>query len=200
MKFSLKKLLTSPIAPDKEGKENFFIDIIKFIILAAIFVIPFRMYVAEPYIVSGASMFPTFDTGHYLIIDKFTHRIGGLERGDVVVFKYPNDPSKFFIKRIIGLPGETLKIEKKIVSVKKVGATEFTELDEPYTNNKLQSDMEMALDADMYFVMGDNRGNSSDSRIWGPLRKDLIKGEPLLRLYPLDVLATEPGDYDRDTN
>ena len=200
MKFSLKKLLTSPIAPDKEGKENFFIDIIKFIILAAIFVIPFRIYVAEPYIVQGASMFPTFDTGHYLIIDKFTHRIGGLERGDVIVFKYPNDPSKFFIKRIIALPGETIKIENKIVSVKKVGATEFTELDEPYTNNKLQSNMEMTLEADMFFVMGDNRGNSSDSRIWGPLNKDNIKGEPLLRLYPFDALAAEPGDFDRETN
>ncbi len=196
MKFSLPKFLTKPLLPNKEGKENFFIDIIKFIFLAAIIVIPFRGYVAEPYIVQGASMFPTFDTGHYLIIDKLTHRFGGLERGDVVVFKYPNDPSKFFIKRIIGLPGETVKIEGQVVYIKSVGSDSFLELPEPYTNNKLQSNVEVTLTGESYFVMGDNRGNSSDSRFWGPLDQKYIKGEPLIRLYPLNSINIEPGNHN----
>lgn len=176
-----------------EKQENFFVEILKFALLAALVVIPFRVFVAEPYIVQGASMSPTFETGHYLIIDKFSHKISGAERGDVVVFKYPNDPNKFFIKRIIGLPGETVSIQDREVSVRVTDGGEFQVLDEPYIKNNTQNNVTTDLGSGEYFVMGDNRGNSSDSRSWGPLDEELIKGTALIQLYPFDHIRLHPG-------
>ena len=177
-----------------EKNENFFVELIKFALLAAIIVIPFRMFVAEPYIVSGASMSPTFETGHYLIIDKLSHKINTVDRGTVVVFKYPNDPSKFYIKRVIATPGETIRIQNRKVFIQQNGSTEFVQLDEPYIKNNNQRDTEITVPAGNYYVMGDNRGNSSDSRAWGTLDAALIKGEPLLQLYPVNEIAIKPGE------
>ena len=174
-------------------EENFFVEIIKFALLAAVIVIPFRMFVAEPYIVQGASMSPTFETGHYLIINKFSHRFTELDRGAVVVFRYPNDTSRFFVKRVIGLPGETVRIRDRSVFVQPVGETEFTKLEEDYLKNTIQNNLERDLAEDEYFVAGDNRGNSHDSRAWGPLNESFIKGEALFRLYPVSQISITPG-------
>ncbi len=182
----------------EQHKDNFLVELIKFAVIAIIVIVPFRMFVAEPYIVSGASMSPTFETGHYLIIDKFSHFIDTPDRGEVLVFEYPNDPSTFYIKRVIGLPGETVRIQNRSVYVKAVGSEEFVEIDEPYIKNNNQRDIETVIPENNYFVMGDNRGNSSDSRSWGVLDEKFIKGTPLVRLYPFNNISVMPGSDQPD--
>lgn len=174
-------------------QENFFIEIIKFAFIAALIVIPFRVFIAEPYIVQGASMSPTYETGHYLIIDKLSHKVDQLDRGTVIVFEYPNDPSRFFVKRVIGLPGETVRVQDGTVSIKTTGGSEFQQLDEIYIAGRTQGSSDQVLTNSQYFVMGDNRSNSSDSRFWGPLEQNLIKGRSLVRLYPFNKIALLPG-------
>jgi len=141
------------------------LEFLKFILITAIIVVPVRLWVAQPFLVSGASMEPTFQNGNYLIVDEISYHLRAPKKNEVVIFRYPKDPSKFFIKRIIGLPGE---------SVTENGKTTF-------------------LDNDEYFVMGDNRDASSDSRIWGPVKEDLIIGRAFIRLWPLNEIEINPG-------
>ena len=170
-------------------------DIIEIVLLIVLVVIPFRLFVAEPYLVKGVSMSPTYETGHYLIINKFWHKVAGFERGDVAVFKSPVDESKFYIKRIIGLPGERVRIEDQVTIIKTVDGTDIT-LDEPYLKNTTLGNSDVLLKNDEYFVMGDNRANSYDSRAWGALPSELIKGEPVARLFPLSQLSLMPGTFE----
>jgi signal peptidase I len=137
-------------------------DLLTFIIITILIVVPIRYFIAQPFIVSGASMVPTFQDGDYLIVDELTYRFREPEAKEVIIFKYPKDPSKYFIKRVIGLPGETVNGTK--------------------------------LDVDQYYVEGDNRDASSDSRSWGPLPRKLIVGRPILRLLPIKQLDLLPGD------
>ena len=99
------------ISHAQEKRDNFFTELLKFALIALIIVVPVRLFVAQPFIVSGASMEPTFETGQYLIVDELTYHFEAPQRGDVIIFRYPKDPSQFFIKRIIGLPGETVTIK-----------------------------------------------------------------------------------------
>lgn len=141
-------------------------EIIKFGVIVLVIVMPIRLYIAQPFIVSGDSMIPTFNSGDYLIIDEFTYNfIREPEKGEVVVFRYPLDHSKFFIKRIIGLPGEELIID----------------------------DQKWKMGENEYFVVGDNVNFSLDSRVWGPLSKEDLTGRALLRLWPPTALAYMPG-------
>ncbi len=182
---------------NEEKKEHFFKDLIKFGILAFIVVLPIRFFVAQPFIVSGASMDPTFETGEYLIVDQLSYRIGEPERGQVVIFKYPKDPSKYFIKRIIGLPGESVEINGTTVTIKnKTYPNGFT-LDEPYISevNEKEDNIKVTLKDTDYFVMGDNRRQSSDSRVWGTLPRNLIIGTPLIRLFPFQKISVHPGTF-----
>ncbi len=120
-----------PMSDEKRG--DFFTELLKFAALALIIVIPVRLFIAQPFIVSGASMYPTFQNAQYLIVDELTYRFESPQRGDIIVFRYPKDPSQFFIKRIIGLPGETVMIKNEVVSVIKTdGKTEV--LSEPYVS------------------------------------------------------------------
>jgi signal peptidase I len=139
-------------------------------------------------------MIPTFVDRQYIIVDQISYRVREPERGDVVIFKFPNDPSKYFIKRMIGLPGETVEIkgkEVKIITQNK----ETLILDEPYVKNLGLSDISLTLTSDEYFVMGDNRASSYDSRFWGPLPKDMLVGRALVRLLPFTSIGLLPGDY-----
>lgn len=138
-------------------------------------------------------MVPTFENGEYLIIDELSYHFESPVRGEVVVFKYPKDPSKFFIKRVIGLPGETVSIDGNKISI--TSNNETTELDEPYIENESSGNLTVELGEDEYFVMGDNRPASSDSRSWGPVEEDLIKGRVLLRLLPVARASVKPGDF-----
>ena len=179
-----------------EKRENFFVEVLKFSIITIIIFLPFRMYIAKPFIVSGASMSPNFETGNYLIIDEISYKLGEPQRGEVIVFKYPNDPSRFFIKRIIGLPNETIKIKDNEVIIKNESYPEGMKLDEVYLKKPTEQNIERTLGNKEYFVMGDNRTNSSDSRFWGPLNKEFIVGRAFVRLLPINKIDLFPADFD----
>lgn len=149
----------------EEKKQNAVWEFIKFVFISVVIVVLFRTFVAQPFIVNGASMQPTFENGDYLIVDELTYRLREPKKGEVVVFRFPLEPSKFFIKRIIGIPGEKVDINGK----------------------------EVTLNNDEYFVMGDNRAKSFDSRRWGALKKDLLVGRAFLRLWPFNNIEIMPG-------
>lgn len=178
----------------EEHRENFFLELLKFALIAVIIVVPVRLFVAQPFIVSGASMEPTFDNRQYLIVDELSYRLGTPGRGDVVIFRPPQQPQgTFYIKRIIGLPGETLDITDSSVTVTKVDGTEVT-LDESYVANQGNGRTQhVTLDSDEFFVMGDNRPESSDSRYWGVLPRQNLVGRAFLRLWPIQHIDILPG-------
>lgn len=164
-----------------------------FILLAVLVVLPVRLFIAQPFLVDGESMYPTFENGDYLIIDQISYRLSEPERGDVIVFRYPNQPSTFYIKRIIGLPGETVRVEKGIVTITAADGTarSFTE---PYIiNDDTTYTRDTVLGEGEYYVMGDNRPKSSDSRIWGVLPEENIIGRAFVRLLPISNAGFFPG-------
>ncbi|MEX2052325.1 MAG: signal peptidase I, partial [Candidatus Paceibacterota bacterium] len=152
--------------------------------------------VAQPFVVSGSSMVPTFENGDYLIIDELSYRLGDPERYDVVVFRYPGDTKKFFIKRIIGLPNETIKINGNEVTVLNEEYPNGLKLDQSYVKNMGNNSLTLQLKDSEYFVMGDNRPASSDSRYWGPVHRKFLIGKPFLRLLPIGEVGISPGSYD----
>ncbi len=170
-------------------------DIITFAVIALLIVIPIRWFIAQPFIVRGASMEPTFQTGEYLIVDQLSYRFHQPERGDVIILKYPRDESVYFIKRIIGLPNETVEFQGTKVIIRRGVDTEPITLDQSY----VESDRNRpeygtyTLGADEYFVMGDNRNESSDSRVWGALPAKDIVGRALVRLFPPSMFDYLPG-------
>jgi signal peptidase I len=180
--------------PTKTKAQSFW-ELVRFAIIALIIVIPIRIFVAEPFIVSGSSMFPTFENGDYLIVDKISYELGTPQRDDVVVFRYPNDTTKFFIKRIIGLPGETIDINGNDVTITNGTHTTGLKLDQPFVKNPAENTMHVVLGSDEYFVMGDNRNASSDSRSWGPVKRNLLVGKAFLRLLPINKTDIWPGNY-----
>lgn len=178
----------------KKGVENVW-DLIKFAIIALLIVVPIRMFIAQPFVVSGESMFPTFQDGEYLIVDELSYILGSPERGDVIVFRYPNDTKRFFIKRIIGLPNEEIVIKNgKIEIINKTNPNGFT-LEEPYIDESFTTTYSYKTGEDEFFVLGDNRNRSSDSRVWGILPSKLITGRAFLRLLPFKNIAYLPGYY-----
>ena len=169
-------------------------EIIQFALIALIIVIPVRMFVAQPFIVSGASMENTFHTGEYLIVDQVSYRLHEPESGDVIVFRYPRNPSTFFIKRIIAVPGDTISIDGNIVTITNEKYPNGYILDEPYIADMSPNTfLTEELGEREYFVMGDNRDKSSDSRTWGILQRENIIGEAFLRLFPLNEVGVAPG-------
>lgn len=168
-------------------------ETLKLLLISLLIVIPFRLFIAQPFIVEGASMYPTFDNGDYLIVDELTYRFKSPERGDVSVFRYPLDPRKSFIKRIIGLPGEIVRVnDGKITIINNENPKGFT-FDEPYIKLKKPDEFSYTLGEGEYFVMGDNRAQSADSRLWGAVPEKNIIGRPIVRVLPPGLL---PGDYD----
>jgi len=179
-----------------EKKHDLLSELIRFALITLFIVLPIRIYIAQPFIVSGSSMDPTFKDGEYLIIDEISYRFENPERGDVIVFRYPQDTTKFFIKRIIGLPGETVDIKDSTVTIEDAeGTTTSFELDESYLSHPTWSVSRIKLTDEEYFVMGDNRPASSDSRIWGPLNEDLIIGRVFTRLLPVKRVGIFPGEH-----
>jgi len=173
---------------------NFWKELIKLVALSILIVVPFRFYVAQPFIVDGASMDPTFETGDYLIVDELSYHFQTPERGSVLIFKYPKDPKKSFIKRVIGLPGETVSINAGVVTIINSDNPEGFVLEEPYLKSHSKETMMIKLGLGEYFVLGDNRPSSADSRIWGPVPEDNIIGRPIIRFYPPGIF---PGDNSK---
>jgi signal peptidase I len=176
---------------EKEG-QSFLKETFRFALVALLVVIPIRVFIAQPFIVSGASMDPTFETGEYLIVDEISYRFDDPQRGDVIVFKFPSDTSKFFIKRIVGIPGEIVKIQNGEVTIVDKDSNEI-KIQEDYVVHKSFDNLITTLVDEEYFVMGDNRSDSLDSRSWGPLHEDFIKGKAFLRLVPLKKIGVLPG-------
>lgn len=176
---------------------------IRVIVIAFVIAIPIRFFIAEPFIVNGASMDPTFSTGQFLVVDRLTYRFEQPRRGDVIVFEYPNNPSVYYIKRVIGLPGERVRMVDGRIYIENASTSEKFMLEEPYVQKYHSSsdtlilpENRQPLGPNQYIVMGDNRAESSDSRVWGPLDSNFIVGRPLIRLTPLTAITLLPGQYN----
>lgn len=178
------------------GIVGFLWETAKIVIISLVIIIPIRYFIIQPFFVRGESMAPTFSDGEYLIIDEISYRLTDPQRGDVIVFRFPEDPSQFYIKRIIGLPGESIDIKNgKVLISNQDNPIEFS-LDESYIAVETLGDLNIKLDDNEYFVMGDNRGASSDSRRWGPLDENLIIGKVWLRAWPVSrAQAIETPSY-----
>ncbi|MBU4204881.1 signal peptidase I [Patescibacteria group bacterium] len=167
-------------------------ELAKIFLIALAIVVPIRYFLFQPFIVKGDSMVPNFHSGDYLIIDEISYRLNSPQRGDVVVFKYPKNPSHRFIKRIIGLPGETIEIKDgKIFIYTKNNQTQVLneEIYLPYAEDNTYGNLQIILGEKEYFVLGDNRAYSSDSRNWGPLPAENIIGKVFVRVFPLAALG-----------
>ena len=165
-------------------------EILKIVIIALAIVIPIRYFLFQPFFVRGQSMEPNFENGDYLIIDEISYRFSEPKRGEVVVFKYPNNPSQRYIKRIIGLPGETVEIKEGSVIIYR--QDEGQVLDESsylVSSVKTSGSLRLSLDEGEYFVLGDNRLLSFDSRRWGSLKRENIVGKVFVRAWPFTALA-----------
>ncbi len=180
----------------KDGRS--FFEFVRFLVIISAVVFAVRFYVATPFIVSGSSMDPTFAHGEYLIVDEISYRLAEPKRGDVIVFRFPQKRTQFFIKRIIGLPRETVEIQGGSLSVKNDAAPRGFVLDEPYLADGTAGSLSVTLGESEYFVLGDNRSASFDSRSWGTLPRDLIVGRAFARLFPLQNLALFPGHATLD--
>ncbi|MBP6884189.1 MAG: signal peptidase I [Candidatus Pacebacteria bacterium] len=185
----------APEVKIEKSKKQSTWELLRFGLIALIAVLGIRTFVVQPFIVSGSSMVPTFEDGQYLIIDEISYNLSKPQRDDVIVFKYPKDPSKFFIKRIIGLPNETVDIKNGEIIITNADNKEGFKLEEPYVKNITNGNTHFELKDGEYFVMGDNRPNSSDSRYWGALNENLVVGKVLLRLWPINKADLLPGNY-----
>jgi len=165
-------------------------DISKIVIIALLIVVPIRYFVFQPFFVRGQSMEPNFYQGDYLIIDELSYQFRAPQRGEVIVFKYPQDPSQRYIKRIIGLPGEIITIQGGKVFISQDGVNQPLE-EIGYLLQVVQTsgDMQTILNKEEYFVLGDNRSLSADSRRWGALPEENIIGRVFLRAWPFAALA-----------
>lgn len=160
----------------------------KTIIVSLVAVYLIRSFIVQPFYVRGASMEPNFEDGQYLIINEIGYRFEKPERGDVIVFRYPLDPSEYFIKRVIGLPGDMVEIDDGRVFVN------GNELEESYIPRGVftYGKTKISLSPTEYYVLGDNRPASSDSRRWGVLPARNIVGRVWLRGWPLAKVGVIP--------
>ncbi|MDD4271594.1 MAG: signal peptidase I [Patescibacteria group bacterium] len=185
--------------------KNFFsyvLELIKVVVISLAIIIPVRYYLIQPFYVKGASMEPNFYDKEYLIIDEISYRFHEPARGDIIVFRYPRNPEEYFIKRVIGLPGEKVQIKDGFVYVYNKENPLGVKLDEPYLNSGDKTyglnEETTALSDSEYYVLGDNRNASKDSRSFGPVDKKLITGRVLLRGWPfnrIDVFSAPQYSY-----
>lgn len=159
------------------------------IVISLAIVLPIRYFLIQPFYVKGASMEPNFHDNEYLIIDELSYRFRPPSRGETVVFRYPLDPKQFFIKRVIGLPGEIVKIANGQIVIFNSERPEGFSLEENYIEQGgTYGEKNVKLGLNEYFVLGDNRRASLDSRIFGGIQKELITGRVWLRGWPLNKL------------
>jgi len=188
--FSRKSSVESGEAPKVAlvSALSLLLELVQVLAISLAIIIPVRYFLVQPFYVKGASMEPSFWDHEYLIIDELSYRFKQPARGDIVVFRYPADPKQFFIKRIIGLPGETVEVaggQIKIYNDKHPNGKVLDEkmyLDQDYT----AMTRIVTLKSDEYFVLGDNRIASLDSRIFGPVKREYIVGRVWLRGWPLE--------------
>lgn len=171
-----------------ENFRSFVWETVKVVIISLAIIIPVRYFLIQPFYVQGASMEPNFFDNEYLIIDEISYRFIEIERGDIVVFHYPRDPKQFFIKRVIGLPGEQIIVKDsqlRIIDQAGVGLilNESTYIAADVTTI---GNIDVTLGINEYYVLGDNRTSSLDSRSFGPIREADVIGKVWLRGWPLN--------------
>lgn len=172
------------------------LDLIKTLVIVLVVYFVIRSYIAQPFLVRGRSMEQTLSDGDYLIVDQLSYNISNPERSDIVVFHTEfiqgGAEKEYYIKRIIGIPGDRVVIKDGNVILYKNNSDTPTLLKEPYIIEGLktisQDPIDVTLSENQYFVLGDNRGNSSDSRYWGVLNKQYITGKPVIRLFPFNAI------------
>jgi signal peptidase I len=167
---------------------DFVSEILHVVIISLAIIIPVRYFLIQPFYVKGASMEPNFYDHEYLIIDELSYRFHQPRHGEIVVFRYPNDPRQYFIKRVIGVPGDRIKVSGGKVTVFNDANPQGTEIDETQYLGVVftAGDVDTSLGQGEYFLMGDNRAASLDSRIFGPVDRSYIVGRVWLRGWPPD--------------
>jgi len=174
------------------GVGLFLLEFIKIAVLAGLTIVLVRYFLFKPFYVKGESMEPSFLDHEYLIIDEVTYRFNEPARGDVIVFKYPENPKEYFLKRIIGLPGERVKVTAGQIFVYNTEHPEGVSINESYIPKEVYTAGEkiVTLGPEQYYVMGDNRANSFDSRRFGPVDRNLIVGRVWFRGWPISRMQT----------
>jgi signal peptidase I len=177
---------------------GFVFEIIQVVAISLAIIIPIRYFLIQPFYVNGASMEPNFYDHEYLIIDEISYRFGEPGRGDIIVFRYPSDPKQYFIKRIIGLPGETVEIVDGEIIIYNQQYPDGTYVEEEYLSNGYTiGQKKVKLRSDEYYVLGDNRSSSLDSRSFGPVNRDYVIGRVWLRGWPISKLKVfESPNYN----
>jgi signal peptidase I len=165
-------------------------EMLKIILISLAIVVPVRYFLVQPFFVRGASMEPAFSHGEYLIVDEASFYLRKPQRGEIIVFHFPRDRSQYYIKRIIGLPGERVRIEDGQITISDAAHPEFRLLDESaYWRGVTAGSVDAKLTENEYFVLGDNRSASSDSRSWGSLKSGQIVGRVWIRAFPLERMV-----------
>ena len=176
---------------------SFTFELFKIVIISFVIIAPIRYFLIQPFYVKGASMEPNFYDHEYLIVDEISYRFNDPKRGEIIVFRYPKNPQEFFIKRIIAFPGERVQVKDGGVIVYNDEDPDGTTLEETYLENNVKtyslSEDIISLGPSEYFVLGDNRNASKDSRSFGPVDRSFVIGKVLLRGWPFDRLDTFPA-------
>ncbi|KPJ85034.1 hypothetical protein AMJ57_04635 [Parcubacteria bacterium SG8_24] len=176
-------------------------ELVHVVIISLAIIVPIRYFLIQPFYVNGASMEPNFYDHEYLIIDELSYRFIPPERGDIVVFRYPNDPRQYFIKRIIGLPGERIRIADGKVTIHDAGHPDGYDIGEGsyLGTGYTPGNKDVPLGPEEYFLMGDNRSASLDSRTFGPVPRSFIVGRVLLRGWPPEKIEFFPSSVEYGT-
>lgn len=174
---------TSP----KNKAVSLVLEMVQVLAVSLAIIIPVRWFLIQPFYVQGASMEPNFFDHEYLIIDELSYRFQDPERGDIVVFHYPNDPKQFFIKRVIGLPGETVEVANGEVKIYNDEYPNGVTLEESYLDQDFTAASQtVTLKPNEFYLLGDNRSSSLDSRFFGPVNRSYIVGRVWVRGFPVD--------------
>jgi signal peptidase I len=177
--------------PTLGGVLAFCLEIFQIAGLALAIILPVRYFLVQPFVVAGVSMQPNFQDGEYLIIDELTYRFREPERGEIVVFHPPsNDEKQFYIKRVIGLPGETVEVSDGKITIFNTEHPNGFVLSEGYLDDYTPGRDRETLGDNQYYVMGDNRDASFDSRAFGPVTRDSFIGKVWIRGLPLEKLES----------
>jgi signal peptidase I len=172
--------------PRVGGVFAFLWEMLQIVIVATLIIAPIRYFLVQPFYVKGASMEPSFFDGEYLLINEIGYRIDEPKRGDVVVFKYPHDTKEYFIKRIIGMPGDSVDVQNGKVIITNPENPAGAVLNEEYLDQFVtMGDEHIVLNPDEYYLLGDNRSASMDSRSFGPVKRKYFVGKVWFRGLPL---------------
>ena len=179
---------------------EFIMEILETVVFIGSLFIVIYLFIAQPNQVKGESMMPTFQNGNYIFTSKVTYKLRNPQRGDVIVFHSPGNPDIEYIKRVIGLPGDTvlLKNTEVFVNGRKLNEPYTSDITLPLPNGYAQEDVPISVPEDYYFVMGDNRPHSSDSRDFGPITYESIIGQVFYRYFPTDKMGIIRNPFPTD--